>query len=1135
MIRGSLAVMAIAFAGCGVLDAATLSGSVADPTGDPIPGATVIASLPSTALRATAVTGSNGHFTLSELAPGAYTITVNEPGFRVWTRGAVVVTESGAPSLEIVLQLAPHSDTVVVTEQSVILDPSATQAGHSLDEQALRAIPLNGRSVTDLLAIQPGIAPASAQQPNAVVMAGVASTPPSGGLNAGNLSVSGQRETANGFRVNGADVEETVNMGTAIIPNLDSIAELQVLTNNFNAEYGNYSGGQVLLVTKSGANQFHGSAFEFLRNTALDARNFFSSAVARFDQNQFGGTLGGPIRRDRVFFFVDYQGARLTQGVDTGLIPVPSLADRAGNLQDMASSLTGAVNGQYWANLLSQRLGYAVQPNEPYYKTGCSSSAECVFPNAIIPQSAWSAPARALLQYVPTPTTGGDFSTSAYNQITRDDKGSVRADAETRLGRIAAYYFADDYSVNNPYPTGQGGANVPGFNALNFGRAQLLSFAVAKAFGAKNVNEFHASYMRNANVVGQPSGGVGPSLSSQGFVTGAGSLGIVPLAPKIEGIENVSLRDFTLGVDTTGLRQVNTTLQVSDQWSRSTGAHNLKLGAEAHFYQVNTNPDAQYNGSFSFQGTETGSDFADFLMGIASSYTQADSQSFYNRNRYLGAFAQDSWRVGKTLTLNYGVRWDVISPWHEKYNQLQTLVLGQQSSVYPGAPKGLVFRGDVGIPSTLAPTRYDRFSPRAGLAWSPGAGKTVIRAGYGLFYTAFEGLAASIMSANPPYGDSYSSPAPPLFSTPFVAAATGATTGQPFPLPFPGFGASASKPDSAINWARYEPITGVPSFSHDNVPPYAESYTLALERRLGTHSTLSAAYVGTQAHHLLVIEEANPGNPALCLAVAGCGPFAEGGTRGPFGSAFGSVSYQKTIGNSAYNALEVSVRHSSGPLEFLAGYTFSKSLDESSSLAEAVNPLNPRLNRALSAFDLTHNFVASFHYQLPLARLLPGHAGFTYGWELSGITRFSTGFPVTFYNNNDTSLLGTIPNGVNNNGVDTPNFTPGALGINTNGRNGQQAFNTALFSLPALGQLGTAARRFFHGPGIENFDLALQKMFRLAENKSFALRVEAFNAWNHAQFYGAAAVNGDISSPDFGRIVSAAPPRLIQVAAKFTF
>ena len=776
--------------------AASIGGTVNDPSGAAMPAVTVILRNAATGAERSAVTGAEGTYLFAGLAVGPYDIRIHQTNFQPFEQSGLQVGLA-ALKLDITLQLDRQKEALTVTTDAIAPDPSDTQSGETLSGETTRSVPLNGRSFTDLLALQPGVIPTSSQQPNAVLMAGVTSTPPSGGLNPGNMSVSGQRETANGFVVNGSNVEETVNMGTAVVPNLDSIAELRVLTNNFNAEYGNYSGGQILLVTKSGANQLHGDVFEFLRNTALDARNYFSAHRARFDQNQFGATLGGPIRRDRIFFFADYQGTRMTEGLDTGLIRVPSAADRSGDLSDMAKQMTGVVNGQYWAGLLSSRLGYAVSPNEPYYTPGCTNAAQCVFPNAVIPQRAWSAPARTLLAYIPQPNSGADqFSTAGQDETLGDNKGAVRIDGNSQLGMLSAYYFADSYALNNPYPTAQGGASVPGFNALNSGLAQLASLSATKTFGANTVNEFHLSFLRNANIAGQPVGGVGPSLRSQGFVEGAGTPGIVPLVPSIEGIANVSFNDFTLGIDTTGLRQVNNTYQVSDDWSRVAGRHSLKFGAAVHYDQVNTHPDAQSNGSFDFLGSETGSDFADFLLGIASSYTQADSQSFYNRDRYFGAYAQDSWRVRPNLTLNYGVRWDVIPPWREKYNQLQTLVLGEQSVVYPGAPAGLVFPGDPGIPATLAPTRYANLAPRVGLAWSPDA-KTSVRAGYGMFYTAFEGLSAGIMSANPPYGYSYTSPAPPLFETPFINAATGQDNGQRFPLAFPAFGASAQHPTTA--------------------------------------------------------------------------------------------------------------------------------------------------------------------------------------------------------------------------------------------------------------------------------------------------------------------------------------------------
>jgi hypothetical protein len=1151
-------------------DGGGISGTVVDPSGAVVRTATVFTRNSDTGAQQSRTTNDDGVYTFPLLPSGHYQIEITAPGFATYRQAGLDLTTTAALNVNVELELKSEATTVEVSAETLQIDTSTTQMGETIATSKMTAVPLNGRSFTDLLALQAGIVPTSSQQPNAVVMSGVTSSSPSGDLNAGNTSISGQRETANGFRVNGSDVEEDVNMGTAIVPNLDSIQELRVLTNSFDAEYGNYSGGQVLVLTKSGNNQFHGDAFEFLRNTNFDARNYFSGDRAQFNQNQFGGTLGGPARKDKVFFFADSQGTRLHQGIDTGRISVPSLLDRTGDLSDMAGSLTGIVNGQYWADLLSQKLGYPVRPGEPYYTSGCASWSQCVLPHGRIPDRAWSAPAKSLLQYIPEPDQAGNvFSTSAYSRALRDDKAAMRIDANTRWGSLAGYYFLDDYSLNNPYPTGQGGANVPGFNAMTIGRAQLLSLSISKAFGANAVNDGHLSYMRDANDAGRPVGGVGPSLASQGFIGPTGLPGIVPLAPGIEGIENVSFNDFTFGDSITGLTQVNNTYQWEDNYSRIIGKRTIKIGGEFHLDQINTNPDPIFNGAFVFQGTETGADMADFLLGIASAYNQGDSQRFYNRNKYVGLFAQDSWRMQSNVTLNYGARWDVISPWDEKYNQLQTLVLGEQSRVYPGAPAGLVVPGDPGVPRTLAPTKYDSFAPRLGISYSPdrqngplakifgGPGKTTLRAGYGLFYTAFEGLSAGIMSANPPYGYDYTSLAPPLFATPFVTAASGQSIGQRFPLTFPSFGASPTHPDSNVNWSQYLPITGVPAFFHGNVPPYSESYMFSLQREIATHTVLSVSYVGTQAHHLLVLTSANPGNAALCLSLSQpnevmpgtptCGPFGESGTyttpsgaviqgtRKPFSSQFAAITYQKTIANSNYNALQLNLRHRSGPLEFMVGYTYSKSLDPSSSLAEAVNPIDQNLSRGLSAFDMRHDFVASYKYALPVNDLFRRQNRWTEGWAVSGLTRFTTGFPVTLYNNNDTSLLGTIPNGVNNNGVDTPNFNPGNLETDTHPENGHAGFNTALFSLPRLGQIGTARRRFFYGPGIGNFDLALQKDLRLSESKSLQFRLEAFNVFNHTQFYGPAAVNGNISSADFGQVVSAAPPRLIQLAGKFLF
>lgn len=1142
----------------------SISGTVLDPSGAVVEGATVILNNLEKGVTEAGETDAAGAFSFPALAAGRYSLMVTASGFKAYERESVTLAAADALKLDIALVLESSSTTVEVSTQSLYIDLSSAQMGETIASSKMESVPLNGRSFTDVLAIQPGVVPASSAQPNAVVMSGCTSTPPSGDMNPGNMSVSGQRETANGFSVNGSMVEEDFNNGTAVVPNLDSIQDLKVVTGDFDAESGNFSGGQVIVATKSGTDKIHGSGFEFLRNTSLDARNYFASERAQFDRNQYGGTLGGAIRKGKAYFFVDYQGTNMTQGQETGDISVPSLADRSGNLADLAKQLTGAVSTDYWSAQLSQKLGYAVSAGEPY---------SSVFPGGVIPQSVWSTPAKNLLQYIPQPNSGTNvFSSASENETLTDNKTAARFDLNSRFGALSAYYFVDQYSMDNPYPTAEGGANVPGFNAISDGRAQLISLALTQSWGASILNEARLSYMRFANNIGQPLGGVGPTLASQGFVEGAGTLGIVPLNPGIEGIENVAFNDFTFGVDVTGERQTNNTYQWSDNFSKIFGAHTMKLGASFHLDQVNINSNSINNGSFVFQGTETGSDFADYLLGIASTYEQGDASPFYIRNKYIGAFAQDSWRIRPNLTLNYGMRWDVLPPWREKYNQLQTFVLGQQSQVYPGAPQGMVFPGDRGVPNTLAPTDWRNFVPRIGIAYSPqdedgligklfgGAGKSSIRAGWGIFHSAYEGLSAGIMSACAPYGYDYDSTiGQPLFDEPFVSAATGLSNGQPFPSPIPAFGASPSHPNTTVDWSKYSPITGDPAFYYRNTSPYTESYTFSIERQLTPATFLKMSYVGAQAHHLLVLTSADPGNASLCLSVSEstqvmpgtptCGPFAEGGVftradgtkvqvRGPFGASFDGITYQKTVGFSNYNALEVVLRHNSRSLEVMAGYTYGKSLDDSSSLSEPIYPMGAALTKAISAFDMRHNFVASYNYHPPVERLFHANNRWTEGWALSGITRVATGMPVTLFNNTDSSLIGSMPNGINNNGVDTPYYLPGKLEVNTDPRNGRAAFNTALFPsdvTPYLGQIGNARRRFFYGPGLVNFDAALRKELTLNESKRLQFRLEGFNVFNHAQFFGPAAVNGNISSAGFGQFVNAASPRLIQLAAKLTF
>ncbi|MGO8791532.1 MAG: carboxypeptidase regulatory-like domain-containing protein [Terriglobia bacterium] len=1125
----------------------SISGTVTDSSGSVIPNAAVVALNTETGIKHTTQTNAQGFYSLPILPVGHYDVTIEVKGFKEYRQTGLVLDVNTALRVDAAMEVGAITQEVNVSAAAQHVETSSTQMGEVVGDNKIETVPLNGRSYTDLLALQPGVVPVSAGT--------YGGTPVSGSLDNGNLSVSGQRESANGFMLNGGNVQEGLWMGTAIIPNLDSIGEFRIITNNADAEYGNYSGGLVNAITKSGTNQFHGDAFDFLRNSDMDSRNFYDPERGTLKQNEFGGTFGGPLKRDRLFFFSDYQGQRQIVGVSSGQVAVPSAAERGGDFSALASSFvtTNAsgntvpttVNGAYWDGLLSQSLGYPVTNGEPYYTPGCNS-ANCVFPGAMIPQSVWSPVAKADLSYIPAPNDGAYFSTSAYDQTLRDDKWGSRIDANTGIGLLSGYYFFDNYSLVNPY----GGANVPGFASTTNGRAQNFNLGLTKSYGPNKVNEFRINYTRDVNFEGKPSGGVGPSFASQGFTVASGSGssfngGIIPLG--LSGVVPMQLAEFNIGMSQYGNAQFDNTFQILDNFSIVKGTHTLKFGANGHFDEVdNTSIGASvYTGGFDFNGSETGIDFSDFLIGAPYFYEGGPALPIFTRSKYFGLYGQDSWRAKPNLTLNYGLRWDVSSPWYEQHNEFETLIPGEQSVVFPGAPTGWVFPTDPGVPRTIAPTRYHNFAPRLGLAYAPkasdgflgklvgGPGKTSIRASFGIFYTAYEDANNLNVQGDAPYGFYYYSPSPPLLATPFIDRGTGNNEGPRFEnIGFPPLNTDARHPDNNVNWANFLPISSSPGFWHENVLPYTEHWSFSLQRELSSNTLFSISYVGSEAHHLVGAEESNPSNPALCLslsqyagAVAGipgvvpgtqtCGPNAEtglfypaaGGTvsvRQPFGPDFGSNDYVMSLANSAYNALEVTMRHTSAAGEFLAGYTYSKSLDNSSSNGnngaptggDMVNFMNPDLSRALSAFDMTHIFVLSYSYHVPFQKLWKANR-LTNGWVITGITRFSSGLPVSMEEYDDRSLLGTTSAG----GVgvlDVPNYTPGNLKI-TNPRLGNASagtdpyFNTSSFSEENLGQLGDANHRFFHGPGLNNWDLALIKDLRLTESKRLEFRGEFFN------------------------------------------
>ncbi len=1231
---------------------ASISGTVTDPSGAIVPHCTVTATSAETGVSTTQTTNAQGFYSFPSLALGTYSIKVEQAGFKAYTETGLVLDVNTALVVDVKLQIGQSTEQVQVSAEALHVDTESTQMGEVITAKAMTDVPLVTRSYTDLLALQPGVVPTASGMTGAYagafISAGFAAPPVSGDLDSGALSVNGMRESENGFILNGMLVQETGFSGAGAIPNLDSIAEFRILTNNFDAEYGNYSGGQINVVTKSGTNGFHGNVFDFLRNTDFDAANYFNAgARGSYHQNQFGGTFGGPIKHDRIFFFGDYQGNRVIQGQTDLITGAPTAATESGDLSGIASSLVQSVcpvnangcpngmgvvleptvvNGPAWASQLSSQLNQSVSNGEPYYFTAalinpttnspygvnCTTTSQCVLPNAQLSPSAFNPISANLLKYI-LPANGalnssgtGQYVNSAESTNLHDNKFSGRIDANTGFGLLTGYYYFDKFNRIDPYWPGNAPL-YPGFAVDSKGQTNDITLGATKTLTSSSVNEFRLGFFRLNTKFNQPLGGEGVSLSSLGFASGANKApGIFPVAPSLEGVPEIDFNDFVIGVPSRPNGLIENIYQILDNYSKIIGTHTLRFGASYHYDQLEEDLiDNVSNGNFffgtNFSGgtSETGDDFVDFLLGAPNSYVQGQSYPSYGRNFYFGLYGQDSWRIKSNLTFNFGLRYDVSSPFKEKYNQIQTLIRGEQSVVFPGAPLGWVFPGDPGVPSTLAPTRWNNFAPRLGLAYSFGEhdgmlgkilgspGSTSLRLGWGIFYSTFEGATDFNEIGDAPFGN-YTGQSGSTFAAPFENRATGAIVpgGNFFPAPQPPLHFSAQHPatgfpydDLSDFYGAFGMISSSPAFYNHNRLPYAEEYELSIEHQLSKTDLLTVSYVGTQAHRLLSSESANPGNPALCLSVSQpsevapmtstCGPGGENniytrangslviGTRTNFpgvvvqsgslaGTAivpFGNDSYFITAGTSSYNSAQINYRHTSGRLQTLIGYTFSKSFDDSSGYGEQINPINPRLSRGLSAFDSTNNFVASYTYVLPLDRWMPG-SRLTSGWSVNGITRFDTGLPVTLVETDDESLLGTAFGGPITLPVDTPNVV-GPLQI-TNPRKsstGTQYFNPSAFGPSAEGQEGDSARRFFHGPGINNWDFALVKNTRISERSNLQFRAEFFNVFNHTQFLGPSGITGfsgdqpnsPAISANFGQVAGAGSPRIGQLSLKLNF
>ena len=1200
---------------------ASISGTIKDPSGAAIVGATVTATNIDTGITESQNTNELGFYSFQSLPLGRYAIDVQEKGFRAYRQTDVVLDVNAALKIDVTMQVGEAAEKVEVAADALHVETINSQMGEVIKGKEMTDVPLVKRSFTDLLALQPGVSASASQITGAYagpfISAGFAVPLISGDLNSGALSVNGMRESSNGFILNGILVQELGYSGAGAIPNLDSIAEFRILTNNPDAEFGNYAGGQINVVTKSGTNQWHGNVFEFLRNTHLDAKNYFDvNGRGAYHQNQFGGTFGGPVVRDKMFFFADYQGNRVIQAVPQTIHGAPSTATEAGDFSGIISSLTGKVTGAAWASQLDTQLGQPAGTFQagitPYYTPGCTSFSQCVFPNMQLSQNAFSPISQQLLKYV-LPANGpigadgtGTFSTSSGAINLHDNKFSGRLDGNSRFGLLTAYYYLDRYDRIDPYWPGNAPL-YPGFAISGRGRTHNINLGTTKTLSSTSVNELRVGYFRLDTKLNRPLGGTNTTLANLGFAAPSAG-GIFAGTPSVEGVPEIDFNNFVIGVPSRPNQLIDNIYQVLDNFSKVIGTHTIKFGGQFHFNQLEENLSNVANGNFFFGSnfsccaSETGSDFVDFLLGAPSQYVQGQSYPSYGRSYYLGFYGQDSWRVRPNLTFNVGLRYDVSTPFWEKYDEIQTIIPGEQSVVFPGSPKGWLFPGDPHVPRTLAPTRWNNFGPRIGLAYSFGdhegalgkflgkSGSSSLRAGYTLSYSALEGATDFNEIGDAPFGN-YTGQSEPSFATPFITRSSGVNNGQLFPVALPPKHFSASHPGSGFpydNLAEFYSAFGTigssPAFFNRSRLPYAEHYELSFERQLTRSDLVSVSYVGTQGHRLLSSFSANPGNPSLCLATPGCGPGGENniyisganfvlGTRSvlpgveltpaqatqglaaPVGTLlpdgnygiipFGNDSYFITEGASNYNSAQVNLRHTSDRMQLLLGYTYSKSLDNASGYGEQFDPFNPHGTRGLSAFDSTHNFVVSYNYVLPVDKW-GGPKRLTSGWALSGITRFATGLPVTVVETDDFSLEGTSFGGPIILSADRPNLV-GRLHILDPRKSGGFYFDPASFEGSALGQQGDAGRRFFHGPGINNWDMALVKDTSITERVNLQFRAELFNVFNHTQFLGPSGISSFVdnranpsvprtsTTASFGQVPGAAPPRIGQLSLKLNF
>jgi len=1176
-VAGLLLAFSLSFGLTGAAHAADVNarikGTITDPTGAVVPGVTVVATNQATGVKYDTKTQEDGAYLFPQLPIGTYTINVSTPGFRSFQATGIVLSIDQEYVEPIKLGLGQASEVLEVAADSVQVNTTDIQLDNIVNHQQLVELPLIGRSFVQLELIEPGVQ--------------------AGSDRFGTLSVSGAQTQQSEYLVNGADTNDFALNTIALTPNLDAIEQFNLLQGPLNAEYDRNSGGIVSATISQGTNHIHGDVYEFYRDTFLNTLNYFqkfSSApgapfkgvVSPFHQNIFGATLGAPIFKDKLFIFGAYEGAR--QSVPETTAPASSVlstAQRGGDFSNDLSADPGLNPGGFSFSSNPIPSGITVP--------GCTTAdtwATCLNRlGGVLPAGAINPVSKGLLPSVPVANNG--LYGLVFNETTSTTRNQYLGRIDFAPNQRNQFTFVGIYQnsvVSNTLPFS--GATVPGFGDGSLSQIQQYTFDYVRQISATMVNDFALHWTRFNFDSGSPQQVVQPSTA--GFA-------IIPGNPAEATIPSLSVTGaFTLGGTTNGPQpRIDQAYQIDDTVSKTFGHHQLKFGYDGRRFNVSNTFGARNSGAYSFDNTSnpfsTGDPSLDFLLGLASSYSQG-SVGVIQADAFLNyIFAQDNWRATDTMTIDYGLGYSIDTPLrNHQYNGIgiNCFIPGEQSRVFSTAPAGIVYPGDPGCSiAGRATTRYSEFGPRIGFAWAPdlgaisgGPGKLSIRGGFGIYYNRTE-EEPSLQTLNaPPFGLNTAGAGDfggtPQLANPFadinggVSAGGKPLSGASEPNRFPY---APPAPGAPVSFANLEPLS-LSTFDNGFRSPYSENFQLTVQREFPSKTIATVSYVGSLGRHNVNVYEGNPvtaAGHAACLADPGCiADRASQANDFPSHTAFGFVDPNTgstaftgigTVTSGAasnYNSLQASLTKSTTHGLFLQmSYTYSHSLDNSSSFENGgfgnagergFNQFQPSLNYGDSEFDVRHRFVFAPIYTTPIRKSESWYSPLNLalsGWQISGITTLATGFPydVSYDGfNSSNSLFCSI----NNTFYACPDVPLQVAPLSRQNlraartSNGHAtAFLKSSFAAEPIGSFGNVHRNPYHGPGLNFTNVILAKNFNVSSDgvRRLQLRLESDDVFNHTNF---ANPSGNFASGSFGQITavtSAVPGRQTQISGKFYF